>query len=266
VVSGTIRRRKEKKDGKTTNRSVPEPNRPLRWFVLSLVSALLHLPPDADARVWDMDAPSAPSGTGPVSYDEQTLRRGLFVGQRDDDAGLVEAVARGDRAALARLYDRFAPAMLALGQRILGFGGRGGDVEDLLHNVFIEVWTKARDYDPSRSSVRTWLLLRLRSRALDRLREAGQERAVPLERWHREQVAAAAVDPALGPDGAALRRALVELPAEQRAVLELGYFQGLTTNEIADRTAAPPGTVKSRTAAALSKLRASLKAGGKDPR
>ncbi|HEY2216370.1 MAG TPA: sigma factor, partial [Solirubrobacteraceae bacterium] len=70
--------------------------------------------------------------------------------------------AAGDRAALGLLYDRFAPSMLAVGQRILG---SAREAEDLVHDVFLEAWLRARYYDPARGSVRTWLMLRLRSRA-----------------------------------------------------------------------------------------------------
>ena len=182
---------------------------------------------------------------------------GVLVAFSDDgDAQLVRGVADGDRESLARLYDRYAGSLLAIGQRILR---DRREAEDLLHDVFLEVWRQAADYDPERGSVRGWLLLRMRCRALDRLKAAGFQRVVSLEdRRSSEEPAAGGEDPAGAPDRARVRRALAELPASLRVVLELGYFEGLSSTEIATRIAAPVGTVKSRVAAALAKLRSDL--------
>lgn len=177
----------------------------------------------------------------------------------EGDAALVAGIAEGDRVALARLYNRYAPTLLAVGQRMLG-GPR--EAEDLVHDVFIEAWRRASSYDPRRGSVRAWLLVRLRSRALDR-RRARSGQPISIDSVARlEERAAEGEDPALAPDRAAVRRALETLSIEQRAVLELGYFQGLSTSEIALRTGAPIGTVKSRLATALARLRAGLNPGG----
>ena len=182
---------------------------------------------------------------------------GVLVAFSDDgDAQLVRGVADGDRESLARLYDRYAGSLLAIGQRILR---DRREAEDLLHDVFLEVWRQAADYDPERGSVRGWLLLRMRCRALDRIKAAGFQRVVSLEdRRSSEEPAAGGEDPVGAPDRARVRRALAELPASLRVVLELGYFEGLSSTEIATRIAAPVGTVKSRVAAALAKLRSDL--------
>lgn len=175
------------------------------------------------------------------------------------DVSLISGAAAGDRDCLAALYDRYAPALLAIGRRILG---DRREAEDLLHDVFIEVWRQAGDYDEARGSVRAWLLMRMRSRALDRRKSAAVSKRADLPA--PDAVADGAgdahggEDPALGPDRQAVRRALAQLPAEQRQVLELGYFEGLSSSEIAERVCAPIGTVKSRVAAALSKLRAAV--------
>jgi RNA polymerase sigma-70 factor (ECF subfamily) len=173
------------------------------------------------------------------------------------DAELVAAIAAGDRKALAALYQRFAPSLMAVGQRILG---DRREAEDLLHDVFLEVWRQAGQFDRARGTVRAWLLMRMRSRSLDRRKSAGFSRVVSLE--ERQEEVRATGDDALAPDRSALRRALADLPEEQRLVLELGYFEGLSSTEIAARIAAPVGTVKSRVAAALAKLRQGLGAGG----
>src|SRR5712692_6603075 len=86
------------------------------------------------------------------------------------DPELIERIAGGDRQALAALYDRYASSLLGAGMRTLK---QRRDAEDVLHDVFVEVWQQAGDYDPMRGSVKAWLFLRMRSRAIDRLRLAG---------------------------------------------------------------------------------------------
>lgn len=178
------------------------------------------------------------------------------AGSDADDVALIEAMAGGDRAALASLYDRHASTLLALGLRILR---NRGEAEDLLHDVFLEVWRAAKDYDTSRGRVRTWLVIRMRSRALDVVKSARVSRRTDDDTVVAQVVAAD--DPSASPDRARVRAALGEVPADQRAVLELAYFDGLSCSEIADRIAVPIGTVKSRLAAGLSKLRLTLAPG-----
>ncbi|MCA9593207.1 MAG: sigma-70 family RNA polymerase sigma factor [Myxococcales bacterium] len=170
----------------------------------------------------------------------------------ESDAELVARLTRGDRAALAALYDRHAPLVFALVRRIVG---SAAEAEDLVHDVFLEAWRRAETYDPGRGGVRTWLLLRARSRALDHKKSAAVSRTEALPERPK---AAVDGDHSLAPDCARLRRALLALPQEQQHVLLLGYFEGLSSTEIAARVGAPVGTVKSRVAAALSKLRAAL--------
>lgn len=167
------------------------------------------------------------------------------------DAALVAAMAAGDRQSLARLYDRYASLLLAVGVRVLG---DRREAEDVLHDVFLEAWRQASHYAAARGTVRTWLVMRMRSRALDRRRSASFSRSVGASALdHRE--ASDAVDPTLAADHSTLRAALAELPQEQRVVLELGYFEGLSSSEISAREDIPIGTVKSRVAAALARLR-----------
>jgi RNA polymerase sigma-70 factor (ECF subfamily) len=168
------------------------------------------------------------------------------------------AIAGGDKSALGRLYDRYAGPLCGLAEKLLGGGKR--EAEDLVHDVFLEVWRQAEDWDPERGSVRAWVFLRLRSRALDRLKSPGHSRAVALDDSHVDQAGATDEDPALAPDRTAVRKALAALPSEQRAVLELGYFEGLSSTEIAEKLGVPVGTVKSRVASAMAKLREGLTA------
>lgn len=184
----------------------------------------------------------------------------------DPDAQLLEAMADGDRTALARLYDRHAPLLLALATRMLG---AEAEAEDLVHDVLLEVWQRAGDYDPARGSVRTWLCMRTRSRALDRLRSRARLRSSTdghhpaLESSERaERADEPAEDPALTPDRRRVHGAMSDLPPSQREVLALTYFEGLSSAEIATRLGVPQGTVKSRVAAAMAKLRDLMRVGG----
>lgn len=169
------------------------------------------------------------------------------------DIDLMWAVAGGDRAALGALYDRYAGLLLALGERILH--GRQ-EAEDVLHDVLLEVWRRASDYRPERGTVRSWLVVRMRSRCLDRRKSSSFARTVPL--GERPDGGDPSADPSRAPDVAALREALAALPPDQRTVLELGFYEGLSSTEIAARINIPVGTVKSRVAAGMGKLRVGL--------
>jgi len=172
------------------------------------------------------------------------------------DEALVRAIADGDTRALSTLYDRHAPLMLGLARRIVG--GKP-EAEDIVHDVFVEAWRRAADYDENRGSVKAWLLLRTRSRAIDFRKSAGVARTVPAGdgAWLSALVDPRA-DDSEAPDRARLRRVLAALNGEQREVLLLGYFEGLSSSEIASKVGIPIGTVKSRVAAALSALRSAL--------
>lgn len=181
-------------------------------------------------------------------------RRGPDLGPEADDVALVKALARGEQDALGVLYDRYCALLLALGTRVLG---NPKEAEDLLHDVLLEAWRAAKTYDRSRGTVRSWLCMRMRSRALDRLRSAGRARVV-LDEEGKPKDGVSEEDPSVAPDRAIVRKALAALPIEQRTVLELGYYQGMTSSEIATHVDIPIGTVKSRVARGLAQLRATL--------
>jgi RNA polymerase sigma-70 factor (ECF subfamily) len=173
------------------------------------------------------------------------------------DESLMGCIAGGDREALAMLYDRFAPIMLGLAKRMLG---SPREAEDLVHDVFLEAWHRARYYDASRGSVRAWLMLRLRSRALDRKRVLRRRGAsVALDEEKSPLVSASDHAAGSGVDAARLHTVLQTLPLEQRAIVELSYFEGRTHVEIAAELAVPVGTVKSRMARAISLLRVGMR-------
>ncbi|MBM4366758.1 MAG: sigma-70 family RNA polymerase sigma factor [Deltaproteobacteria bacterium] len=130
------------------------------------------------------------------------------------------------------------------------------EAEEVLHEVFVEAFRAAHGYEQARGTVRAWLATRMRSRALDRIKSHGRSRAVDIEAVG--EVPARDDGGAATGDEARLRGALDTLPVDQRAVIELAYFDGLSSSEIASRLAIPVGTVKSRTAAAFGKLRGLL--------
>jgi RNA polymerase sigma-70 factor (ECF subfamily) len=170
----------------------------------------------------------------------------------------IRRTARGESEGLAGLYAQFASVMLALGVRMLR---QHKEAEDILHDVFLEVWKRAGDYDPRRGSVKTWLMVRMRSRCLDRIKSAGYARTSSLDAradWG-PSVDASRIE--LAVNGKRARYLLAGLPVEQMEVLALGFFQGLSSSEIATTLSIPIGTVKSRVAAALSKLRGRLDVG-----
>lgn len=175
---------------------------------------------------------------------------------READGALVARVKSRDAEALALLYDRHAARLMGLAQRILG---DTGEAEEVLQEVFIYVWKAAATFDPSRGPVLAWLLVATRSRAIDRVRARR-----PAFRAGLRSVAEAPETAAPGDleaeSGARqwenlCRSAIAELPQDQRQVLELAYFEGLTQQEIAARTATPLGTVKTRARLGLMKLR-----------
>ena len=177
--------------------------------------------------------------------------------QEEPDIALLRRLAAGEKAALGVLYDRHAGLLLALGVRIVGVRR---EAEDLVHDVFLEAWRHAGDYQAERGSVKTWLLLRMRSRCLDKVRSHSFARSTPFEtETDKEPSRSGAADRhERRLDGARARALLEQLPQGQREVLELGYFEGLSFSEIALQLDIPIGTVKSRVAAAMTKLRADL--------
>jgi RNA polymerase sigma-70 factor (ECF subfamily) len=173
----------------------------------------------------------------------------------DSDAALVLGMARGDRAALSALYTRHAARLLALSVHILG---DRSEAEDLVHDVFLEAWQKAATYSEERGAVGAWLSLRTRSRAIDRRRSVPRIRAVSLEALGGDGPVDPSADPTRTQDQRRLSQAFAVMSADEQQVIVLGYFEGLTSSEIAAQLGTPIGTVKSRTRSALVKLRGAL--------
>ena len=173
------------------------------------------------------------------------------------DVELLHAVARGDEAALARLYDGYRVILFGLLVRILN---SREEAEDILQDVFIQVWRRAKDFDETRGRPFTWLVTLARSRAIDRLRQLGarQRLATGAAQEQTETVSDALSDTIRVAQRETVRQALAELPEEQRNTLVLAYFEGLTQSEIAAKLSAPLGTIKTRMRSGMIKLRALL--------
>ncbi len=190
-----------------------------------------------------------------VTIDDATVSdEALLARLRDRD---------DDDAALATLYDRHGRAAYALALRVVG---DGGTAEDVVQDAFVTIWRRAETYHPERGTPRAWLLTVVRNRAIDVLRSPA--RAGPPTTPVDSLVLAAPDSPeedaVRAAEGGVVREALAELPPEQRAVVDLAYFAGLTYPEVAERMGVPLGTVKSRMRLALERLRALLRT--HDPR
>jgi RNA polymerase sigma-70 factor (ECF subfamily) len=161
----------------------------------------------------------------------------------------------GDTRALEELYDRHTPMLYGLVLRIVG---RSHDAEEVLQDMWVQAWRRADTWEPARGTVAAWLITLARSRAIDRLRSlAARQRAEtaapPPDPPAIENIPAASAEQRQRQQRIAA--ALASLGAQQREVLELAYFSGLSQSEIATRLGAPLGTVKSWTRQALLRLR-----------
>jgi RNA polymerase sigma-70 factor (ECF subfamily) len=173
----------------------------------------------------------------------------------------MKAIAAKDEAALARLYDRYRVILFGLLLRILN---SREEAEDVLQEVFLQVWRKAGDFDENRGRPFTWLVTLGRSRGIDRLRtlSARQRVAEAGAREVSEEISDAATDAFKSEQRGLVTTALAQLPDEQKRPIMLAYFDGLSQSEIATRLGAPLGTVKTRMRTGLMKLRELL--AGKD--
>jgi RNA polymerase sigma-70 factor (ECF subfamily) len=176
-----------------------------------------------------------------------------------DDGALVDRIARGDPAALGELYDRHGRVVFGVLYRLLG---AAEPAEEVAQDAFHAVWRRAATYRPDRGSVRTWLLAIARNAAIDWRRTKGKR----IEREATIDEAAELVEETRVEDrviaslqAERVRAAVASLPDEQRVVLSLAFWSGLSQTEIAERTGTPLGTVKSRVRLGMSKLRDHLR-------
>ena len=174
------------------------------------------------------------------------------------DALLAARLAAGDDHALVEIFDRLAPAVYGAALRVLG---EGAAAQDVVQDVFVDLWSHPGRYDPEAGPLRTFLTVLARHRAVDLVRSelrriARQERHVRMAPGHPPSSPG---DEVASWEAASLvRDAVQHLPGDQRRVVELAYFQGLTCQEVALAAGIPVGTVKSRLRLALAKLETML--------
>lgn len=175
------------------------------------------------------------------------------------DRELVRRVGGGDEDAFRRLFRRYGPTALSLARRIVR---QPFLAEEIVQEVFLAVWRDPGGYDAERGSVRAWLMGMTHHRAVDAVRreEASKRRAAEaLPETDVEDPAVVVVEElGIPEERKAVRSALDGLPADQRQVIELMYYRGLSQSRIAERLQLPLGTVKSRTLLGMRRLRAAL--------
>lgn len=174
------------------------------------------------------------------------------------EADLLRRIGLGDRDALAELYDRCSTLLYSVALRVLN---NETEAEDLMQDVFVQIWEKASLFDPSRGKPLTWAISLTRNRAIDRLRSL-QRRGRLREELEKEAAAAEPATPADTRDelfaaetSRVVREAVLKLSDQQRQAIEMAYFSGLTQNEIAEKLDEPLGTIKARIRRGMLKLR-----------
>lgn len=171
------------------------------------------------------------------------------------DAALVARLRSGDQAAMTALYDRYSSLVYAVALRVVGDTGAA---EDILQEVFLQLWRKPGAFDAARGRLAPWLAVIARHKAIDHLR--GRRELADLE--DVTLALDARLDEAAdrAKAGEKVRGVLAGMPAEQRRALEMAFFQGLTHTEIAQQTGDPLGTVKTRIRTGLLQLRKAFQA------
>jgi RNA polymerase sigma-70 factor (ECF subfamily) len=178
-----------------------------------------------------------------------------------EDLDLHRRLLEADRSAFEKLYRRYGAPAYGLALRVTG---QGTLAQDVVHDAFLALWRAPEAYDPARGPFRTFFLSLVHHRAVDTVRREERlrrrtERALNPGEAVDEDVAERVVEEAwLAVRREEVRRALTTLPPEQRDVLEMAYFRGYTQARIAEQLGIPLGTVKTRTLAAMRKLRRTL--------
>ncbi|MEO8584883.1 MAG: sigma-70 family RNA polymerase sigma factor [Acidobacteriota bacterium] len=171
----------------------------------------------------------------------------------------MRRISSGDPAALSELYDQSSRFVYGICMKVLR---NPADAEEVTLDVFTQAWRQADRFDADRGEPLAWLLMLARSRAIDRLRSLGGTRRHEEDLEQARGLASTGADPetssSLAQRASTVRAALLGLPAEQREVIELAYFEGLTHTEIAAKLAQPLGTAKSRIRLGLQHLKQAL--------
>lgn len=171
------------------------------------------------------------------------------------DVSLITAMRSADQSAMAALYDRYSSIVYAVALRVLQDTGAA---EDVLQDIFMQLWRNPGLFDASRGNMAAWLAVIARHRAIDALRRRRPENDIADIVVSVETDFAGEADRSRAMDR--VRGALQTMPVPQRSALEMAYFEGLTHNEIAEKTGEPLGTIKTRIRTGLLSLRRVLAA------
>lgn len=175
------------------------------------------------------------------------------------DEEVMHLVQRGDPRAFELLYDRHGGAAYSLAYRIVG---KQAAAEDVVQEALLSIWRSRRRYDPTRGSVRTWILGIVHNRAIDGLRRSSvhdrRRESLDVVEERFEARDRTDVEVARREEARSVRGALDTLPTEQRQTIELAYFGGFTQSQIAELMDEPVGTVKGRMRLGLDKMRREL--------
>jgi RNA polymerase sigma factor (sigma-70 family) len=173
----------------------------------------------------------------------------------ESDEYLIYAIGARSEDALRSLYERYGRSAYSLARRIMR---SDTDAEDVTQEVFVKVWQKALDYSPARGSVGTWLMTIAHHAAIDALRKRSSRDTIHPEEDELERAPDTRIDVDNALENVMVTRAMGDLTAEERLLIELAYFEGLSHSQLAVRTGIALGTIKSRIRVGLQKLRLSL--------
>jgi RNA polymerase sigma-70 factor (ECF subfamily) len=178
--------------------------------------------------------------------------------QLEAEVALLQMVARGDRRSFEELYQRFSGVLFSTAYRVLN---NQEAAEDVLQDVFVQIWQKAPLYDPARGKPMTWAVTLTRNKSIDRLRST-QRRSRLQDDVQRESDAFEQFDDrnsfelvSAGETNALVREAMKKLSVDQREAIELAFFSSMTQIEIAERLVEPLGTIKARIRRGMMRLR-----------
>lgn len=191
----------------------------------------------------------------PAYFERNLSVAGVDPQMQAQDAALVSRLRSGDQAAMTALYDRYSSLVYAVALRVLGDTGAA---EDILQDVFLQLWRKPGAFDAARGRLAPWLAVIARHKAIDHLRSRREQTDIEDVTLALDAQLEEAANRARA--GEKVRGVLAGMPAEQRRALEMAFFQGMTHSEIARQTGDPLGTVKTRIRSGLLQLRKAFQA------
>lgn len=202
---------------------------------------------------------SSDQAVGEAAGEQVTMGAKEIQPETNQDAELMEGISRGDRWAFACFYDQYCKLLFAVAHRILN---DQKEAEDVLQEVFLQIWDKAGTYNPTLGKPVSWAVTLTRNKSIDYIR-AHQRRSKLLERAATEMLANPPGATANGtvhgrPNEELINSAVADLPREQRRAIEMAFFSGFTQNEISETLKEPLGTVKARIRRGMLKLRERL--------